>query len=204
MTPDVSKLVTDHLYLVRRYVRHYAPMLKRQADADGMESDAMLALVRKAQEYRDGIGSFETFAGPRVKGACVDALRTANGRQTAALVYEPAVEGEQEKVDLRDAAGRVVREVRCLEMQVLTLHHREGMTLNEVASRLGISMSWTAKMLNRAYDLIRRPKSRFKTNGRRVPLKRICIEPDCDQPFYARNRCELHYRKKLRRLAVAA
>jgi len=85
---DIDRLVNSHLWLVKQCVEN---ALRRHptADRDQLESDAMLALFRKAQKYRDGIGSFATFAEPRVKGACADALRAMGRKRTAELVYEP-------------------------------------------------------------------------------------------------------------------
>lgn len=79
MMDDVAKLVTDYFGVVRKYVRIFGPRLKDHGQRQQMESFAAETLWRAAKAYRPEWGSFINFASLRVRGACVDFLRNANG-----------------------------------------------------------------------------------------------------------------------------
>jgi len=74
--PDMDALVRKHAGLVKRIAYHLVGRLPPQVEVDDLMQAGMMGLLEAAQNYVTGRGaSFETFAGIRIRGAMLDALR---------------------------------------------------------------------------------------------------------------------------------
>jgi RNA polymerase sigma factor for flagellar operon FliA len=74
--PDMDALVRKHADLVKRIAYHLAGRLPPQVDVEDLVQAGMMGLLEAAQHYATGRGaSFETYAGIRIRGAMLDALR---------------------------------------------------------------------------------------------------------------------------------
>lgn len=74
--PDMDALVRRHADLVKRIAYHLAGRLPPQVEVDDLMQAGMMGLLEAAQNYTSGRGaSFETYAGIRIRGAMLDALR---------------------------------------------------------------------------------------------------------------------------------
>jgi RNA polymerase sigma factor for flagellar operon FliA len=72
----MDRLVRQHADLVKRIAYHLAGRLPPQVEVDDLIQAGMIGLLEAAQHYTTGRGaSFETYAGIRVRGAMLDALR---------------------------------------------------------------------------------------------------------------------------------
>ncbi len=75
-TPAAADLVTRHAELVKRIAYHLAGRLPPSVEIDDLMQAGMLGLLEAASNYAAGRGaSFETYAGIRIRGAMIDALR---------------------------------------------------------------------------------------------------------------------------------
>jgi RNA polymerase sigma factor for flagellar operon FliA len=73
---DMDALVREHADLVKRIAYHLAGRLPPQVEVDDLMQAGMIGLLEAAQHYSTGRGaSFETYAGIRIRGAMLDALR---------------------------------------------------------------------------------------------------------------------------------
>ena len=73
---DLDALVRRHADLVKRIAYHLAGRLPPQVEVDDLIQAGMIGLLEAAQHYTTGRGaSFETYAGIRIRGAMLDALR---------------------------------------------------------------------------------------------------------------------------------
>jgi RNA polymerase sigma factor for flagellar operon FliA len=73
---DLDALVRKHADLVKRIAYHLAGRLPPQVEVDDLMQAGMMGLLEAAQNFSTGRGaSFETFAGIRIRGAMLDALR---------------------------------------------------------------------------------------------------------------------------------
>jgi RNA polymerase sigma factor for flagellar operon FliA len=73
---DMDALVRKHADLVKRIAYHLAGRLPPQVDVEDLMQAGMMGLLEAAQNYVTGRGaSFETYAGIRIRGAMLDALR---------------------------------------------------------------------------------------------------------------------------------
>jgi len=74
--PDLDVLVRKHADLVKRIAYHLAGRLPPQVEVEDLMQAGMMGLLEAAQNYATGRGaSFETYAGIRIRGAMLDALR---------------------------------------------------------------------------------------------------------------------------------
>jgi RNA polymerase sigma factor for flagellar operon FliA len=74
--PDLEALVRKHAELVKRIAYHLAGRLPPQVEVADLMQAGMMGLLEAAQHYSSGRGaSFETYAGIRIRGAMLDALR---------------------------------------------------------------------------------------------------------------------------------
>jgi RNA polymerase sigma factor for flagellar operon FliA len=73
---ESEKVVREHAELVKRIAFHLAGRLPPQVEVDDLIQAGMIGLLESAQHYSAGRGaSFETYAGIRIRGAMLDALR---------------------------------------------------------------------------------------------------------------------------------
>jgi RNA polymerase sigma factor FliA len=74
--PDLEALVRKHADLVKRIAYHLAGRLPPQVEIADLVQAGMMGLLEAAQHYASDRGaSFETYAGIRIRGAMLDALR---------------------------------------------------------------------------------------------------------------------------------
>lgn len=73
---ETDALVLRHAELVKRIAYHLAGRLPPSVEVDDLIQAGMLGLLEAAAHYTTGRGaSFETYAGIRIRGAMIDALR---------------------------------------------------------------------------------------------------------------------------------
>jgi RNA polymerase sigma factor for flagellar operon FliA len=117
---DADSLVLRHAELVKRIAFHLAGRLPSSVEVDDLIQAGMIGLLEAAAHYTAGRGaSFETYAGIRIRGAMIDALRKLDWAPRS--VHRKA----------REAAAAI----RSLEAE----HGREARDL-EVAERLGMPL----------------------------------------------------------------
>ena len=117
---DMDALVRKHADLVKRIAYHLAGRLPPQVEVDDLMQAGMMGLLEAAQNFTAGRGaSFETFAGIRIRGAMLDALR---------------------KLDW--APRSVHRKARAAAMALRELETQRGSEVSEVdvAARMGVSV----------------------------------------------------------------
>lgn len=117
---ETDALVTRHAELVKRIAYHLAGRLPPSVEVADLIQAGMLGLLEAATHYTANRGaSFETYAGIRIRGAMIDALR---------------------KLDW--APRSVHRKARAVAAAVRELEKETGRDArdNEIAERLGVSM----------------------------------------------------------------
>jgi RNA polymerase sigma factor FliA len=73
---NLDAVVRQHAELVKRIAYYLAGRLPPQVEVDDLVQAGMIGLIEAAQNYTAGRGaSFETYAGFRIRGAMLDALR---------------------------------------------------------------------------------------------------------------------------------
>ena len=119
-TADAADLVTRHAELVKRIAYHLAGRLPPSVEIDDLMQAGMLGLLEAASNYAADRGaSFETYAGIRIRGAMIDALRK--------LDWAPR------------SVHRKARAVAAAVQEIERLTGRDARDL-EIAARLGVSL----------------------------------------------------------------
>jgi len=78
-TPESTRLIEEHLPLVRHIVFQVAVHFPRHVDRDELARAGALGLVEAARRYDEARGvPFERFAAQRIRGAILDAVRAAD------------------------------------------------------------------------------------------------------------------------------
>jgi len=117
---DAEALVTRHAELVKRIAYHLAGRLPASVDVADLIQAGMLGLLEAAANFTANRGaSFETYAGIRIRGAMIDALR---------------------KLDW--APRSVHRKTRAVAAVVREIERESGREARdaEIAERLGVSL----------------------------------------------------------------
>ncbi len=109
-------MVLQHADLVKRIAYHLAGRLPPQVEVEDLIQAGMIGLLEAARHYSTGRGaSFETYAGIRIRGAMLDALRKLDwaprsvhrkAREAAAVMREIEAELGAEASDA-DVASRM-------------------------------------------------------------------------------------------------
>lgn len=158
-----GRLAEQHLPLVRTLARRVGREVGWCVALDdlvGPGHEGLFAAARRFDRTRGA--SFATFAGYRVRGAMLDAVRALPPRMLGdeLLAALPAREGTAEDAALAgEARARVQRAVATLpapERHVVTRVYFEGAALAEAGSEVGVSKSWASRLHARALRRLRR------------------------------------------------
>jgi RNA polymerase sigma factor for flagellar operon FliA len=117
---DADSLVARHAELVKRIAYHLAGRLPASVEVDDLIQAGMLGLLEAASNFASDRGaSFETYAGIRIRGAMIDALRKLDWAPRS--VHRKA----------REAAAAI----RAIEAE----HGREARD-TEIAAKMGVTL----------------------------------------------------------------
>ncbi|MEO6369046.1 MAG: sigma-70 family RNA polymerase sigma factor, partial [Steroidobacteraceae bacterium] len=109
---SVNALVARHAELVKRIAYHLAGRLPPSVEVDDLIQSGMIGLLEAATHYAADRGaSFETYAGIRIRGAMIDALRKQDWAPRSVHRKARAAAGA-----MREIEGREGREARDVEI----------------------------------------------------------------------------------------
>jgi RNA polymerase sigma factor for flagellar operon FliA len=118
---DTDALVMRHAELVKRIAYHLAGRLPASVEVDDLIQAGMLGLLEAAANFTAGRGaSFETYAGIRIRGAMIDALRKLDWAPRS--VHRKSREVAKAIRDLESELGREARDA-------------------EIATRMGVDLA---------------------------------------------------------------
>ena len=118
---DTDALVMRHAELVKRIAYHLAGRLPASVEVDDLIQAGMLGLLEAAANFTAGRGaSFETYAGIRIRGAMIDALRKLDWAPRS--VHRKSREVAKAIRDLEAELGREARDA-------------------EIATRMGVDIA---------------------------------------------------------------
>jgi RNA polymerase sigma factor FliA len=104
-----DELVLRHAELVKRIAYHLAGRLPPSVEVDDLIQAGMLGLLEAATNYAANRGaSFETYAGIRIRGAMIDALRKLDWAPRSVHRKARAVAGAIQEIEGR--TGRAARD----------------------------------------------------------------------------------------------
>lgn len=105
-TQDLSRLIEEHLPLVKHIVFQVAVHFPRHVDRDDLARAGALGLVEAARRYDDARGvPFDRFAAQRIRGAILDAVRAADWAPRSVRTLARRLESVEQR--LATELGRV-------------------------------------------------------------------------------------------------
>ncbi|MGA2023881.1 MAG: RNA polymerase sigma factor FliA [Steroidobacteraceae bacterium] len=141
--PDLDALVRKHADLVKRIAYHLAGRLPPQVEVEDLIQSGMMGLLEAAEHYSSGRGaSFETYAGIRIRGAMLDALRKLDWAPRS--VHRKA---RAAAAALREVEGRSGAEASEIEVAA-----QMGVSLNEYQRIVQDALGCQLLRLNDADD----------------------------------------------------
>ena len=125
MRRDGDELVVRHAELVKRIAYHLAGRLPASVEVDDLIQAGMIGLLEAAANFTADRGaSFETYAGIRIRGAMIDALRQLDW--TPRSVHRKARDAAIAMRAIELAQGREARDAEVAEHMGISLedYHR--------------------------------------------------------------------------------
>ena len=123
-TQELSRLIEQHLPLVKHIVFQVAVHFPRHVDRDELARAGALGLVEAARRFDESRGvPFDRFAAQRIRGAILDAVRAADWAPRSVRTLARRLEGVEQR--LATELGRVPSSVEMAEAL--------GMTRDELA-----------------------------------------------------------------------
>jgi RNA polymerase sigma factor FliA len=130
-----DELIMRHAELVKRIAYHLAGRLPPSVEVDDLIQAGMLGLLEAASHYAANRGaSFETYAGIRIRGAMIDALRKLDWAPRSVHRKARAVAAVVQ--DIERKTGRDARDVEIAEQMGVSLEEYHAIVQDAASCRL--------------------------------------------------------------------
>jgi RNA polymerase sigma factor for flagellar operon FliA len=134
-TSEGDRLVLQHAELVKRIAYHLAGRLPPSVEVDDLIQAGMLGLLEAASNYAANRGaSFETYAGIRIRGAMIDALRKLDWAPRSVHRKARAVAAVVQEIERQ--TGRDARDVEIAEKMGVSLQEYHSIVQDAASCRL--------------------------------------------------------------------
>jgi len=132
---EADQLVLQHAELVKRIAYHLAGRLPPSVEVDDLIQAGMLGLLEAAANYAANRGaSFETYAGIRIRGAMIDALRKLDWAPRSVHRKARAVAAVVQEIERR--VGRDARDTEIAEGMGVSLDEYYAIVQDAASCRL--------------------------------------------------------------------
>ena len=133
-----DELIVRHAELVKRIAYHLAGRLPPSVAVDDLIQAGMLGLMEAAANYTASRGaSFETYAGIRIRGAMIDALRALDWAPRS--VHRKARAAAAAVREVERSTGRGARDVEIAQQMGVSLEEYHSIVQNAASCRLATS-----------------------------------------------------------------
>jgi RNA polymerase sigma factor for flagellar operon FliA len=151
---EASELVQRHAELVKRIAYHLVGRLPPSVEVDDLMQAGMLGLLEAASNYAPNRGaSFETYAGIRIRGAMIDALRKLDWAPRSVHRKARAVAAVVQEIERR--TGRDARDTEIAERLGVPLEEYHAIVQDAASCRLATLDDTTAATAEGAADPFR-------------------------------------------------
>ena len=132
---ETETMVLRHAELVKRIAYHLAGRLPPSVEVDDLIQAGMLGLLEAVSNYASGRGaSFETYAGIRIRGAMIDALRKLDWAPRS--VHRKARDAAAAIRELEGRHGREARDAEIAEFMGISMDEYHRITHDSVSCQL--------------------------------------------------------------------
>jgi len=130
-----DELIVRHAELVKRIAYHLAGRLPPSVAVDDLIQAGMLGLMEAAANYTASRGaSFETYAGIRIRGAMIDALRALDWAPRS--VHRKARAAAAAAREVERSTGRGARDVEIAQQMGVSLEEYHSIVQDAASCRL--------------------------------------------------------------------
>ncbi|MGH8268617.1 MAG: RNA polymerase sigma factor FliA, partial [Steroidobacteraceae bacterium] len=151
---EASELVTRHAELVKRIAYHLVGRLPPSVEVDDLMQAGMLGLLEAASNYEPNRGaSFETYAGIRIRGSMIDALRKLDWAPRSVHRKARAVAAVVQEIER--GTGRDARDAEIAERLGVPLEEYHAIVQDAASCRLAVLDDATAAVAAGAEDPFR-------------------------------------------------
>jgi RNA polymerase sigma factor for flagellar operon FliA len=135
MASEADELVLRHAELVKRIAYHLAGRLPPSVEVDDLIQAGMLGLLEAASHYAANRGaSFETYAGIRIRGAMIDALRKLDWAPRSVHRKARTVAAAVQQIERE--TGRDARDVEIAQRMGVSLEEYHSIVRDAASCRL--------------------------------------------------------------------
>ncbi|HKT72903.1 MAG TPA: RNA polymerase sigma factor FliA [Steroidobacteraceae bacterium] len=132
---SADRLILQHAELVKRIAYHLAGRLPPSVEVDDLIQAGMLGLLEAASHYAADRGaSFETYAGIRIRGAMIDALRKLDWAPRSVHRKARAVAAVVQEIERE--TGREARDAQIAQRMGLPLEEYHSIVQDAASCRL--------------------------------------------------------------------
>jgi RNA polymerase sigma factor for flagellar operon FliA len=132
---DADALVLKHAELVKRIAYHLAGRLPAQVDVDDLIQAGMVGLLEASANFAPDRGAtFETFAGIRIRGAMLDALRKLDWAPRS--VHRKARAAEEALREVERELGAAASDAAVAERLGVPIHEYQRIVRDAASCRL--------------------------------------------------------------------
>ncbi len=163
----VLRLATSEL---DRAYRIAGLMLNSQDEAQDVTQEALLSAWRSASSLRNPEG-FQAWFDRILINLCIDRLRGRTKSRVLDISHVsdgPAAKDAFQSILDRDEVGRAMTPLAAEERAVVILHYWSDLTLESVASHLGVPVGTVKSRLNRALKVMRTSLEHSHRSGGRT------------------------------------
>lgn len=140
---EADELVVRHAELVKRIAYHLAGRLPPSVEVDDLIQAGMLGLLEAASNYAANRGaSFETYAGIRIRGAMIDALRKLDWAPRSVHRKARTVAAVVQQIERE--TGRDARDVEIAERMGISLEEYHSIVHDAASCRIATLDDTTA------------------------------------------------------------
>ena len=140
---STEEMVRRHAPLVRRIAYHLMGRLPPSVDVDDLVQAGMIGLLEAARNYAtDRMASFETYAGIRIRGAMIDALRKLDWAPRSVHRKARAVAAAVQQIERE--TGRDARDVEIADKLRMPLDEYHSIVQDAASCRLATLDDTTA------------------------------------------------------------
>lgn len=153
---DLAKenIYRDYHSKVLGYIRSKINNLQ---DAEDLAADVFVKVYEKYDSFDDTKASVSTWIFTITRNAVIDYFRTSKDYDEVpeTIASDTSVEDEVCNNDMLDSLAKALRNLDERERDIIVMRYYEGVSLKDIADRMGISYAYVRVLQNKALQALR-------------------------------------------------
>lgn len=153
---DLAKenIYRDYHSKVLGYIRSKINNLQ---DAEDLAADVFVKVYEKYDSFDDTKASVSTWIFTITRNAVIDYFRTSKDYDEVpeTIAADTSVEDEVCNNDMLDSLAKALRNLEERERDIIVMRYYEGVSLKDIADKMGISYAYVRVLQNKALQALR-------------------------------------------------